>query len=259
MDVLASIRDRLLDIYPHASKDRHLDPEKLIKTSADLEQWITKEFHEAHLAVVAREVHAFAQEAVAKAERIRQPIWPLRLGIWTVVVLTALGAIHGVVTHELADVLKFLDTTKGAAVYLSVFGAIFIGLEIRWKRYRALKAVAEIRALAHIVDMHQLAKDPPIEQFRQNGQQVKVEEYLHACTALLALLSKVAQFYVENFPDPAATNAVNDFEMITTGLSNKIWMKILSMKKTEALSISDDPLTGATKDRAAQVSASPVR
>jgi hypothetical protein len=230
VDILARARDWLLDMYPSASKERHLDAHKLITTSADLERWITKEFHEAHLAVVAREVHAFAQEAVAKAEKIRQPIWALRLGIWTVVALLVAGAVHGIVTHEIADTLKFLDTTKGAAVYLSVFGAIFIGLEIRWKRHRALKAVAEIRALAHIVDMHQLAKDPPIEQFRQDGRQVKVMEYLHACTALLALLSKVAQFYVENFPDPVATNAVNDFEMITTGLSNKIWMKILSMK-----------------------------
>ncbi len=244
MDVLAGIRDRLLDMYPSASRERHLDPEKLIETSADLERWVTKEFHEAHLAVVAREVHAFAQEAVAKAEKIRQPIWPLRLGIWTVVVLAALGAVHGVVTHETADVLKFLDTTKGAAVYLSVFGAIFVGLEIRWKRHRALKAVAEIRALAHIVDMHQLAKDPPIESFRQSGQQVKIEEYLHACTALLALLSKVAQFYVENFPDPVATSAVNDFEMITTGLSNKIWMKILSTKRVETRGVGDDLLAG---------------
>jgi hypothetical protein len=87
--------------------------------------------------------------------------------------------------------------------------------------------------------MHQLAKDPAIEQFRQGGRQAKVTEYLHACTALLALLSKVAQCYVENFRDPVATNAVNDFELITTGLSNKIWMKILSMKGI------DSPPTGA--------------
>jgi hypothetical protein len=244
MDMLAKIRDVLLDIYPSASKERHLDAHKLITTSAELEKWITREFQEAHLAIVAREVHAFAQEAVAKAEKIRQPIWPLRLGIWTILALTAAGAIHGVVTHAITDTLKFLDSTKGAAVYLSVFGAIFIGLEIRWKRHRALKAVAEIRALAHIVDMHQLAKDPPIEQFRESGQQVKILEYLHACTALLALLSKVAQFYVENFPDPVATNAVNDFELITTGLSNKIWMKILSLKNIEVPVVRDDYMPG---------------
>ena len=84
----------------------------------------------------------------------------------------------------------------------------------------------------HIVDMHQLAKDQAIENFREERQE-KIEEYLHACTALLALLSKIGQLYVENFPDHVATSAVNDFEMITTGLSNKIWMKILSMKKID--------------------------
>jgi len=61
-----------------------------------------------------------------------------------------------------------------------------------------------------------------------------MDSYLHACIALLALLSKVGQLYVEHFPDSVATNAVNDFEMISTGLSNKIWMKILNLKRSDA-------------------------
>ena len=83
--------------------------------------------------------------------------------------------------------------------------------------------------------MHQLAKDQAIQQFHEEGKQAKIEEYLHACTALLALLSKIGQLYVENFPDPTAVSAVNDFEMIATGLSNKIWFKLLSMKKYDVL------------------------
>ena len=33
-------------------------------------------------------------------------------------------------------------------------------LETRVKRRRALEAIRELRAIAHIVDMHQLTKDP---------------------------------------------------------------------------------------------------
>ena len=40
-------------------------------------------------------------------------------------------------------------------------GAIFlVTLEVRLKRRRALAAIHELRAMAHIIDMHQLTKDP---------------------------------------------------------------------------------------------------
>ena len=65
--------------------DRHLAPDKLIKTSAALTAWIDKDFNHAHLALVASNVHRLTQEAVVMAERIRRPIWPLRLAIWGLV------------------------------------------------------------------------------------------------------------------------------------------------------------------------------
>jgi hypothetical protein len=214
--------------------ERNLDPNKLIRTSEELAEWIGKEFPHAHLAVVAAGVHQIAQEAVVKASRIRQPILLLRIPIWGLVALAVAGAVHQLATHRLSEILQFLDETKGAALYLFAFLLAFITLEVRWKRRRALKAISDLRAQAHIVDMHQLAKDEAIEQFREEDHRTgKILTYLHACTALLALLSKIGQLYVEHFPDTVATQAANDFEMITTGLSNKIWMKILSMKKFE--------------------------
>ena len=81
--------------------------------------------------------------------------------------------------------------------------------------------------------MHQLAKDQTIAEFREQTTPEKMNGYLHACIALLALLSKIGQLYVEHFPDTGATQSVNEFEMIATGLSNKIWMKILSIKRPE--------------------------
>jgi hypothetical protein len=211
--------------------DRHLDPHKLISTSAALTSWIDRDFNHAHLALVAANVHRLTQEAVVTAQRIRQPIWLLRIGIWGLILAFIAGAIHQLVTHRLDEILHFLDETKGAALYLGAFLLAFITLEVRLKRRRALKAISELRAVAHIVDMHQLAKDQTIEEFRERTTPEQMESYLHACIALLALLSKIGQLYVENFPDAGATQSVNDFEMIATGLSNKIWMKILNLKK----------------------------
>jgi hypothetical protein len=211
--------------------DRNLDPGRLITTSAHLAEWIDKAFAPSHLVQVARNISRLTQEAVVKAQKIREPIWPLRIGVWIAVLLFVIGAVYQVATHHIDEILKFLDDTKGAALYLAGFALAFFTIEVRLKRRRALEAISELRAVAHIVDMHQLAKDPAIEEFREGGRTEKMESYLHACTALLALLSKLGQMYVEHFPDTVATKAANDFEMISTGLSNKIWMKILSMKE----------------------------
>src|SRR5208337_1786438 len=200
--------------------DRHLDPSKLIKTSAGLTAWIDKDFSQAHLARVAANVHRLTQEAVVTAQRIRRPIWSLRIGIWGLILAVIAGAVHQLVTHRPDEILHFLDETKGAALYIGAFLLGFITLEVRIKRRRALKAINELRAVAHIVDMHQLVKDQTIEEFRERTTPEKMESYLHACIALLALLSKIGQLYVEHFPDTVATQSVNDFEMITTGLSN---------------------------------------
>jgi hypothetical protein len=213
--------------------DRHLDPAKLIKTSDNLAAWIDKDFNHSHLSVVAANVHRLTQEAVVTAERIRRPIWLLRIGIWGLCLAFVAGAVHQLVTHRLDEILHFLDETKGTALYFGAFLLAFITLEVRFKRRRAIKAVNELRAVAHIVDMHQLAKDQTIGEFREQTTPEKMESYLHACIALLALLSKIGQLYVEHFPDAVATQAVNEFEMIATGLSNKIWMKILSLKRPD--------------------------
>lgn len=210
--------------------ERYLRPERVTKTADQLTQWIGTEFGSAHLCQVAYEVQTFTQEAVARARSIRRPIWLLRIGVWLLLALAVTGIAYHFLTQP-TQTLKFLDETKGAAAYMTGAVILLIGLEVRWKRRKALQAVNDLRALAHIVDMHQVAKDEAIQRFRDDGDTGKMIEYLHACTALLALLSKVGQLYVEHFPDPVATSAVNDFETITTGMANKIWLKILSMKK----------------------------
>jgi hypothetical protein len=211
--------------------ERNLQPDRVTKTADQLTHWIGTEFATAHLCQVAYEVQTFTQEAVAKAKSIRRPIWVLRIGVWLLLGVAAAGAGYHLLTQP-TQTLKFLDETKGAAAYLAGAVILLIGLEVRWKRRKALQAVNDLRALAHIVDMHQVAKDQAIQQFRDEDDPKRTVAYLHACSALLALLSKVGQLYVEHFPDPVATSAVNDFETITTGMANKIWLKILSMQKS---------------------------
>jgi hypothetical protein len=51
--------------------------------------------------------------------------------------------------------------------------------------------------------------------------------YLDYCSEMLSLIGKLAALYVQKFNDPVALAAVNEVEELTTGLSRKIWQKIM--------------------------------
>ena len=139
-------------------------------------------------------------------------------------------------------VLHFLDEAKGSAAVLVAGGVFLVTLETRLKRRRAVQALHELRALAHIIDMHQLAKDPdrldhPTKPVDVGGRPMDADamgRYLHYCTELLAVLSKVGQLYVQDFPDTGALAAVDQFEGLTVGLSGKIWQKLMILDRVRS-------------------------
>lgn len=86
----------------------------------------------------------------------------------------------------------------------------------------------------HIIDMHQLAKDPTAFAIStptpsSPDRSLRPEEtlrYLDYCSEMLSLASKVAALYAQSYPDPVITEVVSDIERTATGLSQKIWQKI---------------------------------
>ena len=99
----------------------------------------------------------------------------------------------------------------------------------------------ELRALAHIVDMHQLTKDPdrvvdgatPARRRRPSATMTRPElaRYLDYCSEMLALNSKLAALYAQNLHDPVVLAAVDEVETLTTGLSAKIWQKLVILNE----------------------------
>jgi hypothetical protein len=51
--------------------------------------------------------------------------------------------------------------------------------------------------------------------------------YLDYCSELLSLTSKVAALYVQHMPDAQVQASVNEVVTLTTGLSSKVWQKIM--------------------------------
>jgi hypothetical protein len=108
-------------------------------------------------------------------------------------------------------------------------------IEARIKRRRAQRAIHELRSIAHIVDMHQLTKDPELVMVRDQGtassprrtfSKFELARYLDYCSEMLSVISKAAALYVQNFDDPVTLAAVNDVEQLTGSLSQKLWLKI---------------------------------
>ena len=53
--------------------------------------------------------------------------------------------------------------------------------------------------------------------------------YLDYCSELLSLTSKLAALYAERLSDSVVLQAVDEVETLTTGLSGKIWQKIMML------------------------------
>jgi hypothetical protein len=220
---------------------RTLDAGKLLETSEKLSKRVLTRFPGAGLAEVANELTTTTREAAVRAEHIAQPNIPLRVGLVVLLLLGVAVAIYQGGTFE--TFLKSLDATRGAAVYLVVVIVFFWTLETRFKRHKALRAIHELRSLTHVIDMHQLAKDP--EQVVEGGavdiggrqmNAAGMASYLQLCTELLSLVSKIGHLYVQEFPDPPSLNAVDQVETLATGLSHKIWQKIMILDRIRSQS-----------------------
>ena len=227
-----------------------LDASKLIGTILRLQARIGERFPSANLLSVAGDVVAAAQQTAQRVAHVRRPQPVLRAITW----LLALAMAGVLVFFILKGKYRFEDTSgwemmQGVEAFIS--SLVFLGaamvfvitLERRVKRRRALSAIHELRVLAHIIDMHQLDKDPD-RLFRRHGPPdttggdtpsspkpeltaFELNRYLDYCAELLSLIGKISVLYSQNTDDEVILGAVDDVENLTTGLSRKIWQKIM--------------------------------
>ena len=149
-----------------AAKFRRLEAEKIIETVKELHHRIEERFPGSGLGKVIGELQQVAEETVERTRWIQQPHLLLRC----VAVLLSLGIIvllGFLVAHvrqfnfeDFTNSVQALDSSISSVVFVGAAILFFLSWEHRIKRDRALKAIHELRALAHIVDMHQLTKDP---------------------------------------------------------------------------------------------------
>jgi len=220
---------------------RRLDPQKIIETARALRERIERRFPSAGLVKIADEVVRVAEETVTRTEWIQRPHLPLRIAaasLTVTIVAILVGLLIQIRQFQMGDFSSFvqaLESSIGTVVFIGAGILFLMTCENRIKRGRALKAVHELRALAHIVDMHQLTKDPenyfgrgrrPVSPPKREMTPFELNRYLDYCSDALALVSKIAALYIQDFQDTVLLDAVDDVEDLTSGLSRKIWQKI---------------------------------
>lgn len=228
-----------------------LKPELLLETILKLENRIAERFPASGLLKVCREFYILASESEALARRLGPPIWPVRIAIYFAIVLLVglVGwAMFQVVEHfsfkpeDMPDLLQATESAINEGIFLGLSLFFLVGLEARIKRRAALQALHRLRSIAHVVDMHQLTKDPAhlLGKFTQTKSspertltRPQLSRYLDYCSELLALNAKVAALFAQNMEDEIVLGAVNDLELLSQGLSGKIWQKIMILDLAE--------------------------
>jgi hypothetical protein len=222
-------------------KYRELDPGMIVETVALLQRRIHERFPNAGLCNVIAELKTVAEESVARTNWTRRPNTPIRI---LSVILSAciVALIAGFLLrmrvpemHDMVNFTQFLEAALSAIAFIGAAIYFLITYESRVKRQRVLRALHELRSMAHILDMHQLTKDP--DRYLLNATftesspkrtmtSFELGRYLDYCCDGLSLISKVAALYVQGFEDEVVLEAVDEIEGLTSGLSGKISQKI---------------------------------
>ncbi len=238
---------------------RTLDPDKIIGTLEKLERRIQERFPGCGLSKVCAELLDIARTSKAKSLAASEPNFYLRTGIAAFLVLGVGMLIYvaslvnlQVGSENLFGILEGVDAGVNTLVISGAGIYFLVSLEDRWHRTKALEDLHELRSIIHVIDMHQLTKDPsgvsvvgtqtpsspdrPMTNF-------ELVRYLDYCSEMLSLCAKIGALYAQGTRDHVVIATTSDLGQITSDISVKIWQKITIAQKS--FSNSTSKLAGA--------------
>jgi hypothetical protein len=199
----------------------------------------------ADLVVLIDEVSASASATQGRVRLLRVASRVVMLGILAATVAAIVIATADAVQLDDLDSFKLLpliETVINDVVFAGIAVFFLYSFPERLQRGRLLNLLHQLRSTAHIIDMHQLSKDP--EQLRPSFVPTKVskpleltrdemERYLDYCSELLSLVGKTAALCAEESRDSVVLETVSTVETLTVGISRKIWQKIGNLPASE--------------------------
>lgn len=218
--------------------------ENIVETAQKLQLRITERFPGSGLSQVAGELVRIARETGPVLTQMRRPhrlvqiavVLAAVLLIGIPVVLVVGRGLPALEIDGLGGLIQVIESAIQDIVFISIALYFLLTLETRLDRRVSIRELQRLRNIVHIIDMHQLTKDPehlisagmttPSSPERRLNH-FEMSRYLDYCSEMLSLSSKVAAVHVQSVNDPVVLNAVNDIENLAANLSNKIWQKIV--------------------------------
>lgn len=227
----------------------HLDPAAVQATVDRLRARIGARFPERNLGLVAAELATLVRDVGTQEARTRRREHAARVvsRVLAAVVVAATVVALTLAVRDAVDAATSLRAFEWLPVVESaVNDVVFAGIAVwfllavpdRLQRAATLRRLHRLRSLAHVIDMHQLTKDPERLRptFRPTAQSVEADldadglaAYLDYCTELLSLVAKAAALCAEGSTDPVVLDTVSTVENVTGGMSTKIWQKIATL------------------------------
>ena len=199
----------------------------------------------ADLLLLIDQVQTSATEAQGKVRALRLASRVAMLGILAATVAAVVLATADAVRLDDLDSFKLLpliETVINDVVFAGIAVYFLYSFPERLRRGQLLNLLFQLRSTAHIIDMHQLSKDP--EQLKSSYVPSRVskpldlnrdemERYLDYCSEMLSLVGKTAALCAEESRDSVVLETVSRIETLTVGLSRKIWQKISNLPSSE--------------------------
>jgi len=222
---------------------RTLDAARIVETLERLDRRIAERFPDSGLSRLCTELTSVARQTASRIIDIARPaIWLRALS--ATILLCGLGLLAYVTSsiieikrgdENLVGVLQGLEAFINILVLTGAAVLFVVTLESRWKRRRAIEDLHELRSIIHVIDMHQLTKDPSsaatvstttASSPARTLSPFELTRYLDYCSEMLSLAAKVAALYAQSTKDPVVIDTATGLAQITSNLSNKIWQKI---------------------------------
>ena len=235
-----------------------LQASKIISTLEALDRRICERFPGSGLGAVCSELLGVARGSQAEVIALMRPNLLMRAASISVLLaglflLSYVGSIIEIkrTSENLFGVLEGIDAALSIMIAMGA-GIYFIAtVESRWNRQRALDDLHELRSLIHVIDMHQLTKDPAKESMvgtdtpsspKRLMTPYELSRYLDYCAEMLSLAAKIAALYAQGTRDEVVIATASDLSQITTHMSGKIWQKITLVQSTVGSGMVHAPL-----------------
>lgn len=225
-----------------------IDPRRIHSTIVALFNRIETRFPESGLGRVCEKLLHISEETSKTISWVEKPNYLIRIffylfiGFMVLALYFSLNELNiDMKNLQLVDLVQTIEAATNELVLIGAGVFFLYNYEKRMKRDRIIASVNELRSIIHLIDLHQLTKDPYVyknmAEFKNTDYSPKREmtlielnRYLDYCSEMLSLTSKIGFLYVQNFNDDICTTTVNDLESLSVSLSRKIWQKIALIK-----------------------------